>query len=510
MSSNTTRIAKNTLMLYFRQMLIMLVSLYTVRMVLETLGVEDYGIYNVVAGVVTMFGFLSISMANATQRYLSFEIGRRDFEQLKKIFSLSITIYVLIAVMVLLLAETAGLWFVNNKLVISPERKNAAIWVYQFAIVSFLFTILTAPYMAAIIAYEDMNIYAYVSIMEAVLKLGIVFILQTILWDKLKLYGILLCIVTIINTAIYRMICRIKYQVCRFRFYWDTELFKDFASYTGWNLVVLLADMFKKQGVSILLNQLFNPVVVAARSIAFSVNGAVSSFFSQFNTALRPSIIKSYAAGEHEKMLFLVFLGTKGNFFLMYLFTLPIVIEMNIVLTLWLKNPPEYAVIFTQLMLIDVLVDSMNFPICTAAGATGKIKIFYLVSSIICVLNFPLSWVMLRLGVPVYSIFIIAICLTSITLIARLTVLRRLISLSIFRFFREVLAPIFLVAVLSAVLPVIISWMVPESFTRLCLVTAISTISLSCCMYFIGFNTTERQKIKTLVLNRVVKKYNKH
>jgi O-antigen/teichoic acid export membrane protein len=487
----------------------MLVSLYTVRVVLETLGVEDYGIYNVVAGVVTMFGFLSSSMASASQRYFSFEIGRGDFDRLKKTFSLSFEIYVLIAIVVLILAETIGLWFVSHKLVLPLERKSAALLIYQFSIISFLFTILTIPYMAAIISHEDMNIYAYVSIVEAILKLGIVFLLQIILWDRLKLYGILLCVVTSINTAIYRIICRTKYQECKLSLHWDKGLFKEFVSYTGWNLFSVLADMFKRQGVSVLLNQLINPVVVASRSIAYSVNGAVSSFFSQFNTALRPSIVKYYAVGEHEKMLSFVFFSTKVSFYLMYLFTLPLVLEMNIFLTLWLKSPPEYAVIFTRLMLIDILVDAINYPICAAAQATGRIKVYQLVSSTIFVLNFPLSWVMLMTGAPVYSIFIIAICLTSVALIARLLVLKSLIALPMLKFFREVLAPLSIIAVLSAVLPTIVSMMMSESFVRLCLVTVVSILSLCCCVYFIGLNTMERKKVRSLVVNRVLKLYDK-
>jgi O-antigen/teichoic acid export membrane protein len=223
--SNTARIAKNTLMLYFRQILIMLVSLYTVRVVLNTLGAEDYGIYNVVAGVVAMFGFLSGAMASASQRYFSFEIGRGDFDQLKKVFSLSIVIYILIALIVLLMVETIGLWFVSNKMAIPVERKNTALWIYQTSIISFLFTILTAPYMAAIIAHEDMNIYAYMSIIEVILKLVVVFLLRIIQLDKLQLYGILMGAIAVMNTVMYRIICSVKYPACKFEFYWNKALF---------------------------------------------------------------------------------------------------------------------------------------------------------------------------------------------------------------------------------------------------------------------------------------------
>jgi O-antigen/teichoic acid export membrane protein len=319
MSSNTTRIAKNTLMLYFRQILIMLVSLYTVRVVLNTLGAEDYGIYNVVAGVVTMFGFLSSTMSGATQRFLSIEIGRSDFDRLKRVFSLSLTIYMLFVVIVLLLAETAGLWFITNKLIIPAERKGAALWTYQFSILSFLFTILTAPYMAAVIAHEDMNIYAYVSILEVVLKLVMVFLLNFIAWDKLKVYGILVCGATIINTTIYRTVCMFKYQECKFKFFWEKGLFNEIVYYTKWSILGVFSDVFKYQAILLLLNQYFNPIVITAHSIASSVRNIVSNFSWNFNYALRPQIVKYYAIGQKEEMTKLMFYGVKGTYFLMYL-----------------------------------------------------------------------------------------------------------------------------------------------------------------------------------------------
>jgi O-antigen/teichoic acid export membrane protein len=304
--------------------------------VLETLGAEDYGIYHVVAGVVIMFGFLSNAMASASQRYFSFELGRKDFDQLKKTFSLSITIYVLLGLLVLLLGETIGLWFVSNKLAIPVERKDSAIWVYQSSIISFLFTMLASPYMAMIIAREDMNIYAYVSIIEVLLKLGIVFILRFITWDKLTLYGILMLVVAVINTVIYKIICNKKYQECTFSFYWSKDLFKEITSYTGWNMFGASVGIFKNQIVNIILNQFFSPVLVAARSIAMTVDGAVMSFSQNFNTAMRPQIIKNYAAEEKKKMLLLMFRGFHFLFLLMYFFVFGFFLQTHKILGLWL------------------------------------------------------------------------------------------------------------------------------------------------------------------------------
>jgi len=481
----------------------MLVSLYTVRVVLETLGAEDYGIYNVVAGVVTMFGFLSSSMATASQRYFSFELGRGDHEQLKKVFNLSFLIYVLIGVLILLLAETIGLWFVNNKLIIPPERKSAALWVYQFSIVSFLFTILTSPYMAMIIAHEEMNVYAYVSIVEVVLKLGVVFVLRIIAWDKLTLYGLLMLTVAIINTTIYRIVCMKKYRECKFSFYWNKDLFKEIASYSGWSMFGASVGIFKNQIVNILLNQFFNPVVVAARSISTQVDHAVMSFSQNFGTAMRPQIIKNYAAGEKEKMLSLTFRGSKGTYLLMYLFALPLMLEMPIVLSLWLKNPPEYSILFTRLILVDAIISSLSYPINAAAHATGKIKTYQSVVGGILLLNAPFSWIALQMGFPAYSVLVVAIGIAIIATIARLLILKRLVDYSLKQFFKLVLMPVFVISIVSAVLPVMVYYFFVQSILRLFLVTGVSVISISVISYCIGLNREERLWLKEVIVRYI-------
>jgi O-antigen/teichoic acid export membrane protein len=500
MTTNTARIAKNTLALYFRQILIMLVSLYTVRVVLNTLGAEDYGIYNVAAGIVTMLSFLSNSMAAASQRYFSFELGRGNYEQLHLVFSLSLLIYALIAVLVLILAETAGLWFAANKLIIPPERKSAALWVYQFSVVSFLFTVMASPYMAAIIAHEDMNIYAYVSIIEAALRLGMVFLLRFIVLDKLQLYGILLCAVTVVVTILYRTICVKKYTECRFRFYWDTELFKEIAGYTGWNLFGASVGVFKFQMVNILLNQFFNPAVIAARGIAAQVNNAVSSFSHNFTTALRPQIIKSYAAGQKDAMLALVFRGSKGSFFLMYIFVLPFVLEMPMILFLWLKNPPEYTVLFTRLALIDVLIESMSSSIMAVAQATGKIKLYQSVVGGILLLNLPASWIALYLGAPAWSVMAVAIIITLAAFCIRLIIIKRLVDFSLIHFVKQVLVPVTAVSLLSMILPLASYLFFEYGFPRLLITICLTLLSASLCIYLAGLNTQERCIIRNKII----------
>lgn len=294
MENNSCVLAKNTLLLYFRQILIMAVSLYTARVVLAVLGAEDFGIYNVVAGVVTMFGFLGGAMTSSSQRYFSYDLGKKDLKHLEITFSVTFQIYLLIALVVFLFVETAGLWFLNTKLVIPSNRLIAANWIFQAAIISFLLTLITTPFMAIIIAHENMTVYAYVSIVEVALKLGIVFLLEYLPYDKLIVYGILLSLVSFINTAIYRFYCHKHYSECKVRFICDGKLFKEIIAYSGWNLFGNLAAIFKNQGINILLNLHFGAIVNAARGIAGQVNSAVMSFSNNFSTALRPQVIKTY------------------------------------------------------------------------------------------------------------------------------------------------------------------------------------------------------------------------
>ena len=504
--SDTRRIARNTLMLYFRQILIMAVSLYTVRVVLNVLGAEDYGIYNVVAGVVTMFGFLSGAMATASQRYFSFDLGQGNTEHLKTTFSVTFQIYLLLALVIVLLAETAGLWFVNSKLVIPAERMTAANCIYQAAIVSFLLTLITTPYMASIIAHENMNVYAYVSIVEVALKLGIVFLLKVLAFDKLIVYGVLLAAVALINTSIYRFYCRKHYVECKAKFVKDVALFKEIVSYSGWNLFGSVAGVFKNQLINILLNIYFGSGVNAARGIAMQVNGAVASFVNNFTTALRPQIIKSYASSDRDNCFRLVFRGSKFSFFMMYIFALPLCLEMNLVLKLWLKNPPEYASIFTCLAIAESVLISVSYSLMTLSQATGKIKLYQGVVGGILLLNLPIAWIFLKLGFSAYVVMLIAIAVESVAFISRLCITKYLAGLSIRKFMKNTVFPCILVAIISSVLPAYFCLNVKESFLRLFLTILISVLSVSVCVMLFGMSKQERLSLVSTVKNRLLKR----
>lgn len=501
--SSTKRIAKNTLMLYFRQILILLVSLYTVRVVLNTLGAEDYGIYNVVAGVVTMFSFLSGAMATASQRYFAFEMGRGNEDGLQKVFSVTMTIYVLLALVIVVLAETVGLWFVYNKLVIPAERVAAARWIYQFAILSFMVTLLTTPYMASIIAHENMNVYAYVSIAEAALKLGIVFMLRVLPYDKLIVYGALLLIVACINTGLYRGYCKRRYAECHFRLLWDRALFTELVSYSGWNLFGASVGIVKNQIINILLNLFFGPLVNAARAVSAQVNSAVVSFANSFSTAMRPQIIKSYAAEKYEETMRLVFRGCKGTFFLMYLFALPLMIEMPYVLKLWLKEPPELSILFTRLALLDALIDSISYPIMTLAQATGKIKLYQGVVGGVLLLNLPVAYCVLRLGAPAYSVMIVAAGITLLAFIIRLCIVRHLAKLSLVQFVTKTALPVLAVAVCAGVLPVMINSRLAQGMLRLCVTVVISCCSTAFFVWLIGLSGEERVSVSSMIRRKL-------
>lgn len=505
-SSNTKRIAKNTLMLYFRQILIMLVSLYTVRVVLNVLGAEDYGIYNVVAGVVTMFTFLNSALAAASQRYFSYYLGKKDDKRLSDFFSLSLTIYIMIAIIIILLAETLGLWFINKKLIIPAERSIAAKFVYHFSVISIFFSMITAPYMAEIISHEDMNIYATISIIEVFIKLGSVFLLKYINYDKLIIYGLLMSLIVVINTSIYRIVCKVKYQECKFKFYWNKEDFKEMFSYVGWSIFGSVTPIIKNQAINILINQFYTPIVNAARSISLQVNTAVSSFSRNFSTALRPQIIKDYASEEYEKMFSLIFHGCKYTYYLMWIITCPLLIGMDFILTFWLKNVPDYTVSFTKLALIDALMESITYPIMTANQATGRIKYYQIIVGIILFLNLPISFIAMKMGFNPNSIMIIAVIISFVTVVARIIIVQFQIKFNYIIFFKKVCCPIFIVTGLSYLLSIFIIKLLHIYYVNSIIDILMALVFVIISIFFIGLNKDEKQLIFSMIKTKIGKR----
>jgi O-antigen/teichoic acid export membrane protein len=492
-SENNKRIAKNTAMLYFRMLLTMAVSLYTSRVVLNTLGVEDFGIYNVVGGFVAMFGFLNSAMASATQRFLAFEIGKQDKIQLRNVFSMSVNIHFFIAFIIFIFGETVGLWFVNTQLTIPFERMAAARFVYQFSVFTLLVYILSVPYNAMIIAHERMNVFAWVSIAEVSLKLFIVFMLQWFGFDKLKFYAILMFGVALIIRIIYGIYCNKKIRESKFRFYWDTPLFKILINYAGWNLWGNSASVIMGQGVNILLNIFFGPAVNAARSIAFQVKVAINQLVVNFQMALNPQIIKSYAVKDFNYMHQLIFQGAKYSFFLLFILSLPIILEAETILKLWLKTVPEYTIIFTQLVIINILIDSISGPLMTAAQASGMIKLYQGVVGGLLILNLPVSYLFLKFGFSPEITLYVSIGISIIALYARLRIISPLVNLNIFLYFKEVIFRIIPVTLIAIIIPIIIITNLREGFSRLVITVLISSIIVGTTVYFVGLGKSERR-----------------
>lgn len=488
------------MMLYMRMLLTMAVSLYTSRIVLLTLGIEDYGIYSVVGGFVAMFGFLNSAMSTATQRFLAFEIGRNDTTQIRNVFSMSINIHFIIALIILFFAETIGLWFLNTQLVIPPDRMVAAQWVYQFSILAMMVGVVSVPYNAIIIAHERMSIFAAVSIFEVSLKLLIVFMLQWLGFDKLKLYAVLTFIVSLIIRIIYGAYCKRKFKESSFRFYWDSDLFKKLFKHVGWMLFGTTSVMLSGQGLNILMNIFFGVTVNAARGIAYTVQGTVDSFVRNFMIAVNPQIIKNYAQDNYTEMYNLVFRSSKFSFFLMFYISLPVLLLTGTILQWWLKIVPDDALVFTQLTIVNLFFTVMFSPLGAISQATGKIKPYQLTISIGFLLVFLLSYLFFKMGYPSYVAFIIMIVISFIGLFARIYILKRQLSFPLQKYYKNVLQPIVLVVLISLPLPLTVLYLIDEMVIQFFLVGIASVLSVTIGVWLVGLNKSEKVFIKNKAL----------
>ena len=503
-SDNNKRIIKNTFMLYTRQILVLLVSLFTIRVILDVLGVEDYGIYAVVGGAVTLLSFLSNTMASATQRFFSFAIGEGDQEKLNKILSVNFIIYLAIAITSFIFLETVGLWFIKNELLVPPERLDAVIFIFHCSILTFIISIFAAPFMAIIIAHEDMQYYAYISIFEVVLKLGVVFLLMYINWDKLQLYGLLLLIVAILTVSMYIYVCLNKYKEVQFRkFYWDKKLCKEIINFTSWTLFGQITTVARDQGITILLNQVFSPMTVAARAISSNIASKINMFSANFNIGLYPPIIKAYATDDKVGMYKLINNGSKITFFLMWIFALPLFLEMENILNLWLKNPPPETLIFSRLALVESLIVSVSLPLGTAARAPGKMKVYELTLGLLQFLLFGLAYVFLKIGYPAYTVYYIAICINIVMFFARLLIVGKLTGLRTGVYIHRVIIPLLIIVILSSIITLIFKWILPNSLFYSFILMVLSILISSISMYFIGLNKEWRLKVRLIILKKL-------
>ena len=491
-AANNKRIAKNTLMLYIRMLFMMGVSLFTSRVILETLGVEDFGIYSVVGGIITMFAFINGGMVSATQRFITFEIGKGDMEKLKSVFSTSLQIHALISLIIVILGETAGLWFLYEKMVIPEGRMDAAMWVYQCSIIACVVNIMSIPYNADIVAHEKMSAFAYISIIEVSLKLAIVFLLILSPWDKLIVYALLFLLIQLSIRFIYSHYCHKHFEETKYVHSFNKTLFKEMVSFAGWSFWGNLAAVLYTQGLNMMLNIFFGPVVNAARGIAVQVQSAVQQFTTNFQMALNPQITKNFAMGDLEQMHNLMFRSARFSFFLLFFLTLPLLIETNFVLTIWLKNVPENTVVFTQLMIAISLIYTIANPCIVANQATGKVKVYQAVVGGILLLIVPISYVVLKMGAPAYSIFIVHFCVESMAQLARMIMLRKLIQLPLSAYLVKIYVPVFLVAFIATLLPFYVHTLFFEGWLRFIIVGFTSVFSVSLTVFILGLTVGER------------------
>lgn len=419
-----TRIAKNTILLYIRMILLMFISLYTSRVILSTLGIEDYGLYNVVGGIVTMFTFLSSAMGSSSQRFITYALGKGNETELKKVFNTTCLVHWIIAIIVLLISETVGLWFLYNKMVIPIERLSAAQWVYQFSIISCVVSVISIPYNALVIAHEKMGAFSFISILYAVVKLGIVFIVQSSSYDKLILYAFLLLIAQIAERLVYQFFCRSRFPEAKHISFRNCSQIKEMLGFAGWSLLPNLATVCYSQGINIILNLFFGPAVNAARGVSVQVQGIVKNFVTNFQTAVSPQIIKSYASNDVDRLNKLIFSSSKLSFYLLLCIALPVFLEAEYLLGIWLKDVPEYTVPFLRLILLAILLDPLANPLCVAINATGNIKKFNMWEAGICVSVIPIGYILLKFGLRPESVFVAQIILSGIVQFARVALSR--------------------------------------------------------------------------------------
>ena len=489
---DNTRIAKNTMLLYVRMIVFMAIGFYTSRIILNALGVEDYGINNVVSGVVSMFTFVNGALTTATSRHITFALGAEDKFKLKDVFGTSLTIHGIMSLVVILLAETIGLWIFYNKMVIPEDRIYAAMWVYQISILSAVLNIMSVPYNATIIAHEKMSAFAWITIFDAVMKLAIVFLLVEIPLDKLIIYALLFFAINLSDQMIYMFYCQRNFYESRTFFIWNKLLIKEMSSFAGWSLYGNLSVACLTQGENILLNMFFGPVVNAARGIAIQTQAIVQRFIDNFQMALNPQITKAYASNEIQAMQNLMFRSSRFSFCLLLLLSLPVMFEANYILTVWLKLVPNDTVLFFRIIMCTSLFYATVNPVIRVIQATGKVKFYELVCGTINLMLLPIAYIMLTYGCPAYFVLIVHFILDVITQCIRLIILRRLINMSVLIAFRKVYVPVLSVLFVSLILPLIVHYQLTEGFVRFISVCVVSVISVSLASFYIGFQLNER------------------
>ena len=505
-NSNNKRIAKNTLLLYVRMLFMMFIGLYTSRVILDKLGEVDFGIYNVVGGFVTMFAIISGAMTTATQRFLSFEIGKGKHGNVKGIFSTMIYIHLFLALAVLVVGEIVGVWFLNAHMNFPANRYDAANWVFQLSLLVFILNVINVPYSGALIAYEKMSAFAYFSIFDAIFKLAICYVITMTPFDKLIVYAVLMAIIQIALLAMYFFYCRMKFKECRFTGRFNMEYGKNIGSFVGWNMIGSLSSVAKEQGVNVVLNMFFGPAVNAARGVAYQVLSKLNGFVTNFQMALNPQIIKSYASGEKDNMYKLVFRGAKLSYLMLLVLSLPVVIEAPLILSVWLKEVPKYTVIFLQIAIFTSMINALSNPLIISMHASGKVRDYQIVVGCLSLLTLPIVYVAFKMNAEPYMAMIIAFVIELLCHFARLYMLVRSIEFPMWKFVKDVTLRVFVITGVAMVLPILAYQNIDITILRfmsVCLLSLVSTIGFG---YYLGFNNEDRHTIKVKVTSIINKK----
>lgn len=501
--SDNRRIAKNTVYMYIRMFVTMLIGLYTSRVILSSLGFEDYGLYNVVGGIIAMFGFINNAMTNTTSRYITYYLGKNNVGRLQEVFSTSLYIHFIIAFLIVVLGETIGLWYLHNKLVVSDGRMTAAIWLYQFTIITAIANIISVPFNASIIAHEKMSAYAVIAIIDAVLKLAIAISIKYAPFDKLIYYGLMILMVQLLDNIIYWIYSYKNFPGIRIKRVFDKGLFKEMFGFTGWNLFGNFSYIFYTQGLNLILNSFFGTAVNAARGIAVQVEGIVRQFASNVQTAINPQIIKSYAQGENERFFSLIFASSRYCFYLLFLLTLPIILEARFLLALWLVDFPEHTISFMRITLISVTLEALVSPLFMANLASGKVKLYQTCIAIIDFTFIPLTFLAIKLTLIPEAVFICTLVLRMIEIIARIFIVHKQVGLPRRKYVTNVLFNVFVVAVIASIIPCLVYMNMQDTIARFFVVGAISVCSTLLVVYFIGINQQERNLAKAFILRKI-------
>lgn len=503
-SSNNKRIAKNTILLYFRMMFMMVIALYTSRLIIQRLGVSDYGIFNVVGGFVSMFTILSGALSAAISRFITYELGKENIEKLRLIFCTGVNIQLLMSLVIIVVGEPVGIWFLNSHMNIPEGRILAANWVFQLSLLAFVLNIISVPYNAEIIAHEKMSAYAWISILDISLKCFIVYLVAWAPYDRLISYAVLYAAEALLIRILYGSYCQHAFQECKYHFIFDKKIFKSMLSFAGWNFLGSSAGILNTQGVNLLINIFFGVTVNAARGIAVQVNSAVNQFVNSFTTAVNPQITKSYAAGNLDYVYKLVCYSAKYSSFLLLYIAVPIILEAPTILKLWLGTVPDYAIIFTQLTVFSSFADFvLGNSMVTAIFASGKIRNYQIMVSIIGGLVFPLTWIAYYFGMPPYATYIIYIIMYSLVVYVRVYYTKKLVGMSPKLYWNKVMVRVLPVMALSFLLPVPLLSIMNTGLIRIIVVTLISGITTTLVVAALGLSSNERYKFYQIAINKI-------